>query len=188
MDTSFTAKPESSLATIPAGADLHSGQGMGLEPEWLLSQSDSDETDRGAINAKSSDKNTVDTDRSAKDPQQRTVNFLQHWEGVVYEVDCDSFWAETSDLTDESMPNEQVELPLDDVPIGDRHLLVPGCVFYWSVGYEKLPSGTIRRISEIRLKRTPKWTAKQVKSVEIKAKELYERFTGCGEEETAGAK
>jgi hypothetical protein len=113
----------------------------------------------------------------------RMFTILQQWEGVVSEVTEDSVWAELLDLTDRSKALEIVELPLDEIAESDRPLLKPGCVFYWCIGYEN-PSGTRRRVSEIRVRRTPEWSDHSIDSVRSKARELLRRLDEDGKNHT----
>ena len=105
------------------------------------------------------------------------VTVLQQWEGVVTEVGDETFFAELDDLTDSSRPIEIVELSLDEIAVEDRPLVKNGACFYWSIGYETSPGGTIRRVSEIRLKRVPKWSRRSIEALEREAESLFELFT-----------
>jgi hypothetical protein len=105
-----------------------------------------------------------------------SVRVLQQWEGVVTEVADDSFFADLQDLNDSAEPIEVVELPFEEVPKDDRPLLQEGAVFYWSIGYETTAGGTLRRMSEIRLRRTPRWTKRAHRQAEQRAEELLERL------------
>lgn len=105
-----------------------------------------------------------------------SVRVLQQWEGVVTEVADDSFFADLQDLNDSAEPIEVVELPFEEVPKDDWPLLQEGAVFYWSIGYETTAGGTLRRMSEIRLRRTPRWTKRAHRQAEQRAEELLERL------------
>lgn len=109
---------------------------------------------------------------------RRRFRLLQQWECVVNEVAVDSVWAEITDLTDRSRADEVVELPLDEFPQADRELLVPGGVFYWAIGYEHTKGGQVRRVSEIRFRRTPKWSKQTVEGLKTKARTMLEQFGG----------
>ena len=86
-------------------------------------------------------------------PTQRRFKMLQHWEGIITAVQEEFFWANLSDLSAPSNPEEVVELPIEEISESDRPLLKPGSVFYWSIGHEITRTGQIRRVSEIRLQR-----------------------------------
>lgn len=108
-------------------------------------------------------------------PKER-VRVLQQWEGVVTDVTNDSFFADLQDLSDSSQPLEVVEIPLEEVPEDDRPLLVEGAVFYWSIGHETSAGGQLRRMSEIRLRRMPRWTKRDIQKVTKRAEELFELY------------
>lgn len=110
---------------------------------------------------------------------RRRFRILQQWECVVSEVTDDSVWADITDLTDRSRSDEVVELPMDEFPLADRDLLVPGGVFYWAIGYEQTKGGQVRRVSEIRFRRTPKWSEQGVKQLKAKARTMLEQFGGA---------
>lgn len=108
-------------------------------------------------------------------PRDR-VRVLKQWEGVVTERTTDSFFADLQDLADLHQPLEVVEIPFEEIPEDDRSLVVEGAVFYWSIGYETSPGGTLRRISEIRVRRTPRWTKRTLQQVKRRAEEMFEQY------------
>lgn len=104
------------------------------------------------------------------------VRVLQQWEGVVTDVTDDSFFADLQDLSDSSQPLEVVEIPIEEVSEDDRPLLAEGAVFYWSIGHETSAGGTLRRMSEIRMRRMPRWTKRDIQNVAKRAEELFELY------------
>ena len=121
--------------------------------------------------------------------QNQTMKYLrfkmlQQWEGVVSEIGDEFFKAELLDLTDSSKPREIVELPLEDFPDADRPLLVPGCVFYWTMGYLTTDSGQKSRTSDIRVRRNPKWSQHEIESIKKRGEELFQRFASAKDEST----
>ena len=78
---------------------------------------------------------------------------LQKWEGLVLRVEGDSFWSRLSDLTHEG-PDEEAEFLLAEIPPLEQEWLVPGNVFYWTIGYRDV-CGQRRRESAIRFRRVP---------------------------------
>ena len=106
-------------------------------------------------------------------PRER-VRVLQQWEGVVTVVTGDSFFADLQGLGDSSQPLEVVEIPIEEVSEDDRPLLVEGAIFYWSIGHEISAGGQLRRMSEIRMRRTPRWTKRAIQQVMKRAEELFE--------------
>lgn len=119
-------------------------------------------------------------------PPRRKFDLLQQWEGVVSEVSDDAVWAEILDLTNPSNAAEVVEIPFAEFAVSDRPLLQPGSVFYWSIGYETSPGGTIRRISETRVRRTAVWSSRTVASLKARACEIYSQF-GNGDNDSPTA-
>ncbi len=117
----------------------------------------------------------------AQVPERRFI-VLQQWEGVVTEVTTSSVWADLCDLTEPSSPVEIVELPLEEISEADMAILALGSVFYWTIGYEQAPGGQRRRVSEVRVRRTPMWSGQVVNSLKEKALELLERFKGDAED------
>jgi hypothetical protein len=110
----------------------------------------------------------------------RVFDLLQSFEGLVQEVGQDSFWAELLDLTTPTNPPETIELPLSEISKPDQHLLEPGSVFYWSIGHETSPTGQIRRVAEVRFRRTPEWSQRTIESIHARAAELFRRFNEDG--------
>lgn len=87
----------------------------------------------------------------------------QEWEGVVSSIDHDKFTARLTDVTGlPTTPQEEADFPLELVSEDDRDLLAPGAIFRWSIGYQRLPSGTKQLISQIVFRRLPQWTARDI--------------------------
>ena len=109
----------------------------------------------------------------------QTVPFLinchqiQLWEGRVDSVGSDSFTATISDRTNPSLPDESVEIGLDELGDSDRARVKPGALFIWSIHYEDAGSGR-NTVSRIRFRRFRKWTKQSLKSVK-KNRELIDR-------------
>jgi hypothetical protein len=118
--------------------------------------------------------------------QRRKIDLLQQWEALVTEVTDDAEWAEIIDLTDPSNAAEVVEIPFAEFAVSDRPLLQPGSVFYWSIGYETSPGGTIRRVSEIRVRRTAAWSPRTIASLKARACEFSLEF-GNGDNDSPTA-
>jgi len=108
----------------------------------------------------------------------RRFNVLQQLECVVTEVMDDSVWAYLSDLSDPHKPKEIAEFPLAEIPEADLHLLEPGSVFYWIIWREHSATGQLRRMSEIRVRRTPRWSQHDIEMVKSESEELFRRFQG----------
>jgi hypothetical protein len=107
---------------------------------------------------------------------QRRFKVLQQWEGIVDSLGSDSLTADLIDLTDREKPREIVEIPMVEFADADQHLLFPGCVFYWIIGYEISLGGGKSRVSEIRVRRNPEWSQNALDSIKARGKELYQTF------------
>jgi hypothetical protein len=115
----------------------------------------------------------------------RRIDVLQQWEGVVSSIEGDTFWAEMSDLTDPDRPQEIIELPLTEISPSDMELFVAGAVFYWTIGYEQSATGQIRRVSELRAKRSPRWSQFDIRAIDREADELFKRLANDDQGATA---
>jgi len=98
---------------------------------------------------------------------------LESWEGVVLEVGQETFQARV--LSKQGGQEEEAEFPLEELDPEDLALLEPGAVFYWSIGYLERPTGRIK-MSEIRLRRLPAWTPREIEEAEAVADELAALF------------
>ena len=100
---------------------------------------------------------------------------LQKWEGRVLERGGDWFTAVLSDLSD-GQTEEEAEFDLDEVTTDDHHLVVPGGVFYWNVGYRTELSGEKSRQSVIWFRRLPSWSTRDVARLEQRARDLRDQL------------
>ncbi len=80
---------------------------------------------------------------------------LSKWVGRVQRVGDESFVALVQDQL-ENRPEEEVEFARGEVAPVDELLLVPGAVFYWSIGYRDRLGGQRTRESIIRFRRLPR--------------------------------
>jgi hypothetical protein len=102
---------------------------------------------------------------------------LQQWEGVVTRVSTEEFTVTLRDITHPETPEEEATVPIAEITREDRRLLVPGAVLYWNIGYQTIrASGQIQRVSEIRLRRLPAWSARDIDRVAQRARALREKF------------
>jgi hypothetical protein len=114
---------------------------------------------------------------STMQPPVRKFEVLQQFEGIVTGIEKDTVWADLHDLTDPANPIEVVEIPLREFSQADALLLRPGSAFYWIMGYDTSPGGTITRASEIRVRRTAQWSRRSISEIKAKAHEMYLRMT-----------
>jgi hypothetical protein len=113
-------------------------------------------------------------------PEPYHFDLLQQWEGIVQSVDGESFTVVLHDLTHQASEHEAT-LPVEEVSPGDRRLLKPGAVFYWSIGYKRHRSGQQERVSAIRMRRLPGWSRRDVEAVERRAAELESLVSEAGD-------
>ncbi|HXX95360.1 MAG TPA: hypothetical protein VEN81_17190 [Planctomycetota bacterium] len=108
----------------------------------------------------------------------RQFNVLQKWQGEVQSVERaeKEFVAVTRDLEDESRSDENVTFSFDEVPKADWSLILPGAVFYWSVGYEQDEMGTVYGKSLVRFRRLPPWSDREIQRIKEEARRLKEYF------------
>jgi hypothetical protein len=99
-----------------------------------------------------------------------------HWECTVVRLGEESFIATLRSLRDPSDSEKEAEIPIEEVTPDDLELLQPGAVFYWTIGYDISPSGTRRRASQLKFRRLPAWTRKDIERVQSRAAELFELF------------
>ena len=107
--------------------------------------------------------------RPITEPLEDNFVSLQKWEGTVIEVMKDSFIARLQDLTQEG-PDEEAEFSIEEVSEDDKHLVEPGAIFYWNIGYHDSRSGQRRRSSIIRFRRLPAWTKEDIETAKREAK------------------
>jgi hypothetical protein len=106
----------------------------------------------------------------------RRFQLLQQFEGVVTEVGGREFSADLRNLTDSKAEIQIAEFDFLELAASDRPLVVPGAVFYWVIGYDITAGGTVRRMSEIRLKRSPTWSTGKLASVKARAAERFQKM------------
>jgi hypothetical protein len=110
--------------------------------------------------------------------KEERFHALQQWEGVVDAVSDGTFLARLVDRTADG-PDEEAEFDFAEIPSGDRELVSPGAVFYWSVGYGTSASGTRSRASIISFRRLPAWTEVEKRQAKERA-QLIAKELGWG--------
>lgn len=113
------------------------------------------------------DRNRI-TDNLAKE-------ILQTWEGIITEVNDESFCAELYDLINKNNPVELIEISIDEVPHHEHHLIANGAIFQWSIYYEERLNGQVVRVSEITL-REEYWTQEMLDKIKLKADTVANAF------------
>ena len=69
------------------------------------------------------------------------LDIVQRWECVIRRVDDHEFAAVLYDMTDRSKPEEEATFSLSVVADDERAFVIPGAVFYWSIGYRTSARG-----------------------------------------------
>ncbi len=101
----------------------------------------------------------------------------QMYEGTVQEIRIEEFTATLRDQLDPSTPRQSATIALDHVWEDDLGLVVPGAVFYWSIGYRIERHGQRYLQSNIRFRRLPVWTKSELKKLAQNAEEFNDFFT-----------
>lgn len=101
-----------------------------------------------------------------------TLRPKQSWEGTVIESRNESFIARVSDRTNPLHPDEIVTFHLDEISSDDQPLVSPGASFYWTIGTEKSPAGTIKNVDMVAFRRLPLRKESSVREAEQAAKDL----------------
>lgn len=102
---------------------------------------------------------------------------VQLWEGVVKALDASSLAMQVI-LTDKlgGLEDHAAEISLEWVSDQDKDLIRPGAVFYLTLYKEISPGGTCRNSQELRFRRLPNWTKREVEAVSVEASSLLGQF------------
>ena len=103
---------------------------------------------------------------------------LQAWEGVVVSVSDTEFVARIRDRTDRGNPEEEVTLPREEITPSEQDQIIPGAVFYWSIGYKDAPGEPRRRVSQVRFRRLPAWSHTEISMANKYAETLRRALLG----------
>jgi hypothetical protein len=106
-----------------------------------------------------------------------TFSPIQEWEGYVRSMSEESLIADLVDMAhQEKGITEQAEIPLEEITDADRQKMRLGSIFRWSIGYQRTPSGTKMRVSNIVFRDLPRWTQKDIREAGEEAAKLEEYF------------
>jgi hypothetical protein len=108
---------------------------------------------------------------SNKFPAQDSFLLMQKWEGVVTQIGDDSFLATLRDIS-AGGEDEEAEIFTEEISPADMSLLGKGAVFYWCIGYRDTLTGQRIRASEIRFRRLPAWSKRELDAAQKEAEEL----------------
>jgi len=113
---------------------------------------------------------------------------LQQYEGVVLSVGEESFWAKLTDKAAPGREDEEGEFAIEEVSETDRHLITPGAVFYWHLGYHDSVSRQRTRQSIILFRRLPAISGDCLERSRKKAQEFLEAFALAEKGDAGGEK
>ncbi|PHQ25484.1 hypothetical protein CLH62_14270 [Marinobacter guineae] len=114
----------------------------------------------------------VQYEKNVSEPLKRSFHLLQTWIGYVIAVNDGEFVAVIKDKTNPSAPDEEVTISIDELSPPDQDALEIGAEFFWTIGREKSPAGTVSRVSDIRLRRLVGFRDAEVQYAQLKAKEI----------------
>jgi hypothetical protein len=93
---------------------------------------------------------------SRESSEVRRFVALQTWTGTVIERRDKQLFVRLFDETTHGAPESEVAIRIEEIDDTDMHLVKPGAIFYWNIGYHDAPSGR-ERTSIIRFRRIPAW-------------------------------
>lgn len=99
---------------------------------------------------------------------------IQSWLGYVVELSESTFVARLVDKMDSST-YEEATFSFDDISPGDTPLLVPGAVFYWSIGYAT-ENGVRKKQSIIKFKRSVGLNVEEFDQIMDRATDLSDKI------------
>lgn len=100
----------------------------------------------------------------------------QCWSGKVISATDQELTVRLEDLTNRDNPDELIVLSRDEIDDREQSLVKPGALFYWYIGYRQGYKYSKERISIIRFRRLPSWTAREIQESEKLAKEYADFF------------
>lgn len=98
---------------------------------------------------------------------------LQKWQGYVIRVSDTSLFVRLVNLTQKA-PDEEAEIPIEEISEDDKVLIKPGAIFYWSIGYLDSYSGQRSRLSVVRFQRVPEWSKTEIDAAHREAERLQQ--------------
>jgi hypothetical protein len=185
LKSPFTSFSELESNPLTKEADVTIPSMPDLNPMQIEMQN----ADKNPSSNRTADQGSADKLRYDSLIRPRTPAFLagksyalrarQRWEGVVTEVDEETFTAILTDLTNPQNPDEEAVFGWDelaDLPEEDLRLVKPGASFYWVVGSQKSPAGSVSNVSYYQFRRSPKWSSNAIKRADAKADRFAELF------------
>lgn len=101
---------------------------------------------------------------------------LQIWEGTVIKVDhAEGVMHVLLDAKMGQEPRHAADIDLEWVSDQDEDLVIPGAVFYLTL-FKRTKRGSIENSQELRFRRRPSWSPKQLKLVDEYASKLVAKM------------
>jgi hypothetical protein len=109
----------------------------------------------------------------AKTKRVNNMISLQKWQGYVLDILDGCLLVRLINLTRKG-PDEEAEIPIDEISEDDKDLIRPGAVFYWNIGYFDSYTRQRTRISLIRFQRLPAWSDEEIDAARQEAKRIQD--------------
>jgi hypothetical protein len=111
------------------------------------------------------------------EPVSADAAVIQVWEGTVFSVDRarHSMLAKLHAKLG-TVPDHAGEIDLEWVADQDADLVSPGAVFYLTLYKRRKKGGTIENSQELRFRRRPSWSRRQIASIEAVAVDLMSKL------------
>ena len=104
-----------------------------------------------------------------------SFNPISEWEGYIDSIEGSEFTVKMVNLESKiEIPTDLATFSMEDVSEDDRHLVKEGAIIRWVIGYERLISGQVRKISVLHLRRLPVHSDKDYERALIRARELLD--------------
>lgn len=112
-----------------------------------------------------------------RDSQRRRLTPTAEWEGYVESVGESEFFVKMTNVRSKSpLPTDQASFSKDDVSEQEKHLLKEGAIVRWVIGRERLPTGQVRKVSELYFRRLPAHSRADFRRALNKAKTLLDKI------------
>ena len=106
-----------------------------------------------------------------------TLTPTAEWEGYVESISDEEFFVVMTNVrSNSSLPTDQAVFSKDDINEHERSLLREGAIVRWIIGRERLPTGQVRKVSELYFRRLPAHTEADYSRAYHKAKSLLEEI------------
>ena len=142
----------------------------------------SDITEHAGLISMTADKMNIDQlfppvrDR-VQQSAKRTLTPTAEWEGYVESISEGKFFVKMVNVRSNSpLPTDQATFSKDDISEHDQQLLKEGAIVRWIIGRERLPTGQIRKVSEIHFRRLPAFRMEDYRQALDKANVLLEEI------------